>query len=146
MKSRQYLAGLLPFYDRISPNDIMDRPVESQCRLHTTALKNEFLSKALEDYSSRPVKGFNSRTGLRKSVGNRQRYSNPNTSPFSSSLSIMHTTPPPHPAPNQAPLNTKDDKFDQNSIVSVYFILYENVCSSSVCCACRFPLCSRLLF
>ncbi|CDS37645.1 Polycomb group protein ASXL2 [Echinococcus multilocularis] len=95
MDSRRHLLSLLPIYDQTPPPDATASATDADYWIHPTALNNEFLSKALQDYSIRQMNGefsprLNSRTGLRKSVGNRQRYSSPAVSP----ISIPHSSTP----------------------------------------------------
>lgn len=95
VESRRNLLALLPVHDRHPPSDVSIPTEETDCWIHPTALSNEFFTKALQDYSTRQMNGdfsprLNSRSGLRKSVGNRQRYSSPTTSPVSVP---SHSTP-----------------------------------------------------
>ncbi len=131
LDSQHRLLSLLPIYDQTAPPDVIDGPTSSSsgCWIHPTALKNEFLSKALQDYSSRQMKGeftprFNSRAGLRKSVGNRQRYSTA-ASPAASFPLIRHmpTIPPPPLSTPISNLKTKDETNTPDpSIVSNAFL------------------------
>ncbi|VDK32809.1 unnamed protein product [Taenia asiatica] len=93
--SRRHLLSLLPIYDQTPPPNATALATDADYWIHPTALNNEFLSKALQDYSIRQMNGefsprLNSRTGLRKSVGNRQRYLSPAVSP----VSIPHSSTP----------------------------------------------------
>ncbi|VDM17020.1 unnamed protein product [Hydatigera taeniaeformis] len=93
--SRRRLLTLLPVHDQTPPPNTTVSAMDIDYWIHPTALNNEFLSKALQDYSIRQMNGefsprLNSRTGLRKSVGNRQRYLSPAVSP----VSIPHSSTP----------------------------------------------------
>ncbi|VDD79209.1 unnamed protein product [Mesocestoides corti] len=115
LESRRRLLSLLPLYDQTPPTDSTSVvSASSDYWIHPTALNNEFLSKALQDYSTRQMNGdfaprVNARTGLRKSVGNRQRYSTPILSP--TSLSGLPSRP------QTSELNTKD-KCDTPSLIT----------------------------
>lgn len=143
LESKRKLIQLLPIYDRVRPPpgiNLGDEAGEvvkpSNCDgnagdgdtaasvsllwVHPTALNNEFLSKALQDYSARQLNGEfaprqNGRSGLRKTVGNRSRYPGLPVSPIvaaatatisaatNTSSSFQNGTP--KPAPVSTPLS-----------------------------------------
>ncbi|KAM7541704.1 hypothetical protein Aperf_G00000013760 [Anoplocephala perfoliata] len=126
LESRRNLLTLLPIHDRHPPPDVPIPTEGTDCWIHPTALSNEFFTKALQDYSTRQMNGdfsprLNSRTGLRKSVGNRQRYSSPTASPISAP---SHSTPKfQSPAvsakedpPVQTPLNLTNGSVKTNGV------------------------------
>ncbi|VUZ49089.1 unnamed protein product [Hymenolepis diminuta] len=108
IESRKKLLKLLPIHDQQPPADVSIPSGEPELWIHPTALRNEFFSKALQDYSTRQMNGdfsprLNSRQGLRKSVGNRQRYSNPISSPPLLAASSSQST-----STFQSPSTTKE--------------------------------------
>ncbi|KAM3185937.1 hypothetical protein ACTXT7_005374 [Hymenolepis weldensis] len=111
IESRKKLLKLLPIHDQQPPADVSIPSGEPELWIHPTALRNEFFSKALQDYSTRQMNGdfsprLNSRQGLRKSVGNRQRYSNPISSPSPLlAASSQSTTFQSLPSTKEIPLN-----------------------------------------
>nr|CDS28105.1 Polycomb group protein ASXL2 [Hymenolepis microstoma] len=110
IESRKRLLKLLPVHDQQPPADVSISSGESDLWIHPTALRNEFFSKALQDYSTRQMNGdffprLNSRQGLRKSVGNRQRYSNSISSPQPA------LTP-------QSPSSTKENPLNNPSLLT----------------------------
>ena len=115
--SRRHLLSLLPVLDQTPPPDASLSVTNSEYWIHPTALNNEFLSKALQDYSIRQMKGdfsprLNSRAGLRKSVRSRQRYSSPVISP----VLIPHSSTP--LSQSSANANTKEEPNSTPVIVS----------------------------
>ncbi|VDO09672.1 unnamed protein product [Rodentolepis nana] len=111
IESRKRLLKLLPIHDQQPPADASIPSGESDLWIHPTALRNEFFSKALQDYSTRQMNGdffprLNSRQGLRKSVGNRQRYSSSISSPQPTSTSQSPSSTKENPS-NHSPLSTK---------------------------------------
>lgn len=124
MDSRRHLLSLLPIHDQTPPPNATALAKDADYWIHPTALNNEFLSKALQDYSIRQMNGefsprLNSRTGLRKSVGNRQRYLSPAVSP----VPIPHSSTP---LLQSSANTTKEEPSSTPLIVSSLFI-------SSVC-------------
>nr|VZI01497.1 unnamed protein product [Spirometra erinaceieuropaei] len=123
LESKRKLIQLLPIYDRVRPppgislgDEAGEVAKTSHCDgnasdgdttatsvprlwIHPTALNNEFLSKALQDYSARQLNGEfvprqNGRSGLRKTVGNRSRYAGLPASPIATVTTTVPVTIP----------------------------------------------------